>query len=927
MARPSKQKRAARMRAKVRRAALQKQTQSPQNTENQQTTKEEMQVTHEDEFHTPMDDGNHMPVGMSAQMLEVDSASENQLSHTSEQVMQFLNNAHVTGGVSVRATQYETESSDENEGLQFSTQITQPTNVAKEETRNEVSVLGRQRENHATNDKTQQHTNQQTDHSKYIKKETEATTQHETNLPINPPQTIKQETQPPTDTEETTERVSMLAKKRRRRPVPVQAPQPAPEPTPTYKFTSPPTLTYPKTQPTIANPRPLKAPKRKASEPAESIDLSSPKKLSPKKRKARIAPEIIDLSSTTPAPREHGQRPSPKNLRKRKPVDPPETIDLRSPIKRARILASTSPGRTRSYTKQAVHPPQTQAKPNEDSQKGKGGKRVEWADRDTRKQTTVACQDSTRIKKEDQPHRIRRDRSQMRKPAHSHADSHPKAQVKVKREPTSHSPENPSPENQTENATPFYTPLQQALLSQTQAVTNATYEVLERRLASTQATAAHRARTTLATETETDTETDTDIDTDIDAAHDPIPPLPLGRVLNVAKYLDTNVLSRLTQTCKTLYRKLTHELQLRQDTTSIPDSAWQTEIRLGLSDAEGRRTVEWLPGTGYYPGPMELATQHGRVDDVRAYLLKGADHNCLNAYGIRPLRWAVAMGQLGVVRLLLEDKADPNLPDEDGAGGALAGPFVGPGTETETFIETLLDAGARITCMDAFTNLCHSRKAAEYLKYAIANGSASASALGHLRGAAGTTVLHVAAQMGHKAIVNILLHDSEGVAIDAVNDHGQSPLHLALRDGNEATALALIDAGCALNLADNFNRDALALAIEKGYAEVVRAMLEAPPAAGVDFRATRKYGHRPSAEMTHLEGAFSFRRFGIMKLLLVGRVHVVDEVLQRRCRELARTDPTYGELCEDVSLLMGSSMLGFDSEEVQTEVGTEVGEE
>ncbi|RAK74601.1 uncharacterized protein BO72DRAFT_515328 [Aspergillus fijiensis CBS 313.89] len=923
MARPSKQKRAARMRAKVRRAAPQKQTQSPQNTENQQTTEEETQVTNEDEFHTPMDNGNHMPVGMSAQKLEADSASKNQLSHTSEQVMQFLNNANVTGGVSVRATQYETESSDENEGLQFSTQITQPTNDAKEETRNEVSVLGRQRENHATNDKTQQHTNQQTNQSKYIKKETEATTQHETNLPTNPPQTIKQETQPPTATEETTERVSMLAKKRRRRPVPVQAPQPAPEPTPTYKFTSPPTLAHPKTRPTIANPQPPKATKRKASEPAESIDLGSPKKQSSKKRKARVAPEIVDLSSPKPAPREHGQRPSPKNLRKRKPVDPSETIDLRSPIKRTRSLASTSPRRTRSYTKQAVHPPQRQAIPNQDSKEGKGGKRVEWADRDTRKHTTVPQQGSTSIKKEEQPHRILPDRSQICKPARSDSDSQPKAQVKVKREPTSQPPQTPFPENENENenATPFYTPLQQALLSQTQAVTNATYEVLERRLASTQATAARRVRTTLATETETDTETDTDID----AAHDPIPPLPLGRVLKVAKYLDTNVLSRLTQTCKTLYRQLTHELQLRQDPTSIPDSAWQTEIRLGLSDAEGRRTVEWLPGTGYYPGPMELATQHGRVDDVRAYLLKGADRNCLNAYGIRPLRWAVATGQLGIVRLLLEDEADPNLPDEDGAGGALAGPFVGPGTETETFIETLLDAGAQIRCMDAFTNLCHSRKAAEYLKYAIANGSAST--LGHLRGPAGTTVLHVAAQMGHKAIVNILLHETEGVAIDAVNDHGQSPLHLALRDGNEATALALIDAGCALNLADNFNRDALALAIEKGYAEVVRAMLEAPPAAGVDFRATRKYGHRPSAEMTHLEGAFSFRRFGIMKLLLVGRVHAVDEALQRRCRELARTDPTYGELCEDVSLLMGSSMLGFDSEEVETEVGTEVGEE
>ncbi|OJJ95052.1 hypothetical protein ASPACDRAFT_48159 [Aspergillus aculeatus ATCC 16872] len=916
MARPSKQKRAARMRAYLRCAALQKQTQSPQHTETRPSTEEGMQLTNEDEFHTPMDDGDHMPVDRSAQLYGADFANEGGLSRTSKQVMQSLNDANVTEGVSVPATQYEAEFSDENEGPQFYTQSTQPTNDAKEETTDEVSVLGRQRENPASDDETQQHANQYTDGSKQIKDETTMATSHETNPTThNPLQTIKQETQPPTDTEETTERVSMLAKKRRKRPVP--APQPAPDPTPPTKFTSPPTLTHPKTRRTIADPHPPKAPKRKASEPAETIDLSSPKKLSPKRHKAQVAPEIIDPYSSKPAPKEYAQRPSSKNLRKRKPVDPPRTIDLCSPNKRARSLAPTSPRRTRSYTKRATHQPQTEAKPNKDSQKRKGGRRVEWADRDTRKQTTVARQDSTHIKTEAQPHRILRDKSQIRKPAHSDSHSQPKAQVKMQREP----PQTPSPE--VENATPFYTPLQQALLSQTQAVTNATYEVLERRLANTQATAARRARTTLdtATETNTDpeTETDTETDTDIDAAHDPIPPLPLGRVLNVAKYLDTNILSRLTQTCKALYRKLTQELQLRQDTTSIPDSAWQTEIRLGLSDAEGRRTVEWLPGTGYYPGPMELATQHGRVDNVRAYLLMGADRNCLNAYGIRPLRWAVATGQLGIVQLLLEDEADPNLPDEDGAGGALAGPFVGQGSEIEAFIEILLDGGAQVVSMDAFENLCHSRKAAEYLKYAIANGSA----LGRLRGPAGTTVLHVAARMGHKAIVNILLHETDGLAIDAVNDHGQSPLHFALRDGNEETALALIDAGCALNLLDHFNRDALALAIEKGYAEVVRAMLDAPEEAGVDFRATRKYGHRPSAEMTHLEGAFLYRRFGIMKQLLIGRVHAADEALQRRCRELARTDPTYGELCEDVSLLMGSSMLGFDSEEAGTEVAEE----
>ncbi|RAH84330.1 hypothetical protein BO86DRAFT_442644 [Aspergillus japonicus CBS 114.51] len=878
MARPSRQKRAAKMRANLRRREAQqqqRQSRSPQQTENQPSTEGKMQLAN---------DENDIPIDMPAP-LENNIANENELSESPKQALQLPADANAdnTEGAIMPSTQHDTKPADEDEAPNPPMQIEQPPNDAKETTE-DVSELSTQFETPASGDEHQQHANQDTDDSTHIKQETQATTQHETNTTTHDtPVTVKQEETQPTDTEETTERVSQLAKKRRKRPVPAPQPRiPAPQP---------PALT----QPTTNKPPAPKTSKRKASAPAETIDLSSPKP-SPKKRKARVTAEVIDLCSPGPSPKDPGQRQSPKNLRKRKPADPPETI----PIKRARSSMPTSPRRTRSYTRQAAQqPPQVQ--PKEYPQKRRGARRVEWADRETRKQPTVAQQDATSIKKEEQPRRILRDRSQIRKPGH--------AQSQVKREPASQPPHTPTPEE-----TPFHTPLQQALLHQTQAVTDTTYDVLERQLATTQTTAARRAATTTTTTTtDTETNTETDPDTDTDHAHDPIPPLPLGQVLNVAKYFNTNILSRLTQTCKTLYRNLVQELHLRQHATVIPDRAWQRQIRLSQADAEGRRSVEWLPSTGYYPGPMELATQHGRVDDVRSYLLKGADRDRLNAYGIRPLRWAVATGQLEIVQLLLEDHADPNLADADGSGGALAGPFVGPDGETETMIERLLAAGAQLINMEAFVAVIHARKSVEYLKHALANGSART--VGQLRGPSNSTALHLAAQTGQKAVVGVLLRETEGLALDAVNDHGQSALHFALRDGNEETALALIDAGCALDRLDNFNRDALALAVERGYAEVVRALLEAPAEAGVDFRATRKYGHRPSAEMTHLEGAFTYRRFGIMKQLLLGREHAVDEVLQRRCRELARTDPTYGELCEDVSLLMGSCMLGFDSEE------------
>ncbi|RAL07905.1 ankyrin [Aspergillus homomorphus CBS 101889] len=443
-----------------------------------------------------------------------------------------------------------------------------------------------------------------------------------------------------------------------------------------------------------------------------------------------------------------------------------------------------------------------------------------------------------------------------------------------------------------------HTAAQQKLLFQTQAVTQATYNALTRKLDS------KSAFTAQGQQTDEDRET-TDIINELNAhPTDLVSQLPIGKVFNVARYLDTQMLSRLAQTCKALYQKLKVELRLRKDSAEIPDWAWRDEVRLGLFDEEGRRTVEWNIDTGFHPKPMELATLHGRVDDVRAYLRMGADPNCLNVYGIRPLRWAVAAGKPEVVQLLLEDEADANLLDEDGSGGALAGPFIGRRAEMEQLVESLLAAGAQTCSIEAFENLCHCRKAVAYIQRAIANGSK----LAQLRGLRGETVLQVAATLGLKEVVAVLV--AEGLDLDAVNDHGQTALHCALRDGSEETALVLMDAGCALDPLDHSNRDALALAVEKGYTSVVTQLLDTPN-SNIDFNATRKYGENPSADRRHLEGAFHFRRLDIMKQMLLKRSHQPDDVLHAKCRALARSDPIHAEVYEDIALLMGSSMLSF----------------
>ena len=86
------------------------------------------------------------------------------------------------------------------------------------------------------------------------------------------------------------------------------------------------------------------------------------------------------------------------------------------------------------------------------------------------------------------------------------------------------------------------------------------------------------------------------------------------------------------------------------------------------------------------------------------------------------------------------------------------------------------------------------------------------------------TALHYAANLGHNAIVEVLI--SSGAKIDPQDHRGQTPLDAACKEGHLPCALTLLKAGASTTLPDNEGQLPIHVAAKHNRVEVIRALLE-----------------------------------------------------------------------------------------------------
>ncbi len=140
------------------------------------------------------------------------------------------------------------------------------------------------------------------------------------------------------------------------------------------------------------------------------------------------------------------------------------------------------------------------------------------------------------------------------------------------------------------------------------------------------------------------------------------------------------------------------------------------------------------------------------------------------------------------------------------------------------------------------------------------------------RYADGSSPIHIAAEKGAYAIVQLLL--GLGVNVNCKNQHGQTPLFLAVQKSHEDIARVIIRRGCSVNLTDSQQRTALHMACAEGLTQIVQILLE----EGARVKMQDKWGRTPLH--TTLMGALgiSHNQGSIEKF-----VDVVQLLVQQGC--------------------------------------------
>jgi ankyrin repeat protein len=218
---------------------------------------------------------------------------------------------------------------------------------------------------------------------------------------------------------------------------------------------------------------------------------------------------------------------------------------------------------------------------------------------------------------------------------------------------------------------------------------------------------------------------------------------------------------------------------------------------------------------------IHQAAGRGRGEMVCLLLSRfKAELNVRGPHGMTPLLLALTQGHAGIVKYLLEAGADATLADE--AGHAALHQAAGRGHgETVRLLLSHSKAELNVKSQRGMTPLLLALSGghAEVVKYLLEAGADVT-----LADETGATALYQAAGRGNGAIVRLLLSHSKA-ELNVKGQRRMTPLLLALSRGYAEVVKYLLEAGADVTLADEAGNTALYQAVGRGHAEIVRLLL------------------------------------------------------------------------------------------------------
>lgn len=233
----------------------------------------------------------------------------------------------------------------------------------------------------------------------------------------------------------------------------------------------------------------------------------------------------------------------------------------------------------------------------------------------------------------------------------------------------------------------------------------------------------------------------------------------------------------------------------------------------------------------------------GDLATVRSRLDAGTDANLRGWIGRTPMFAAALYGTTEVVRELLKRGADPNMPKWDGSAPLHASVCKGHFETTRLIIE----GGSR-------HNIPNHRK---FLP------------------------IHEAAWEGRAKIMQLLLETGSMEYLDAVDQRGGTPLHLAVVAGHEDVFNILLEKGADIHIADKAGWRAVHAASGRGRVEIMRSLLR--KGADINTPVTSREIREDFDGWTPVHLATYFYQNDILKLL------VAEGVLESKATLKART--------------------------------------